>query len=74
LSHQRVILKVNIAEKEQHSATKKILDKAIGLATILLNEIQHIDMKQKSPTRVSMQNPLLLSVDTMASVEPLLVN
>eukprot|EP00347_Sterkiella_histriomuscorum_P021847 403332560 len=61
-----------LKEKQNHQATKKVLDKAIGLASVLLKEIQSLEMKQQmqSPSRISNVNPLMFSVDTMRSLEP----
>ncbi|CDW90610.1 UNKNOWN [Stylonychia lemnae] len=66
------IYKKYVSEKQKHQATKKVLDKAIGLATMLLKEIQTLELKQQmlSPQRVSYQNPLIMSVDTMKSFDP----
>jgi len=64
-----------LAEKQKHEATKKVLDKAIGMATLLLNEIQRMELTQRktsmvvTPMRMSYQNPLIMSIDTMRSFD-----
>ena len=43
-----------VQEKEKHKVTKKVLDKAIGLASVLLKEIQQLELKQNpSMLRIS---------------------
>jgi hypothetical protein len=42
----RRLLKQYLAEKQEHQATKQILDKAINLASVLMEEIHALEMKQ----------------------------
>ena len=69
-----MILEKYISEKEKHEATKKVLDKAISMAALLLQEIQRMEINQTrtsivSPLRMSYQNPLIMSIDTIRSFD-----